>query len=457
MKNTEKKSENDEVERLEEEMTTDLPEGLQEIDGLDEGELNVEKDSKISLQKNDRSLAEFARWNKNGRMIVDPEWQRKYVWDKNRASRLIESFLIDLPIPVIYLALNEEDKYEVIDGLQRLTSVFKFFQGDFALQGLELKTDLNGRYFRDLDEKIQSKLEDTTLRTFELSNKTPKDLMFLIFNRLNTGGVKLNDMEIRNCLFRGKLNDLIKELARNENFRQAVSQKGLDKRMTDRALVLRFVAFLTLNYNSARKGMKNFLNEFCAQYRDPVDSKISEWKKDFDKAARAAFTIFGSQSFRLRRDSARGGGEWASRVNATVFQVLMTSFVKYDLGHLTRSADNIYEAYLDLIQTDTVWRDSVSSSTGDFSKIEYSFKTWEDRLKSAMRDSEPNDKQRCFSRKLKEEMFHSDSTCQICAQRIAAISDAALDHDKMYWQGGKTIPDNARLVHRHCNSSRAKT
>src|SRR6266478_1000667 len=178
------------------------------VEAEDEGDLSVDKPlPTVNLEKFDRSLFELHRWYSVGRLIIDPDWQRRYVWDRKRASRLIESFLVELPIPVIYLGVNEKNNYEVIDGLQRLTSVFDFFDGEFALTGLEIRQDLNGTNFRDLSKDIKSKLEDTTIRTFELANTTPKDLMFVIFQRLDTGGVPLNDMEIRNCLYRGKLNE----------------------------------------------------------------------------------------------------------------------------------------------------------------------------------------------------------------------------------------------------------
>ena len=428
-----------------------------EVEGSDEGDLDLSGEKpKINLDKNDRSLAEFNRWFEKGRLNVDPEWQRKYVWDNKRASKLIESFLIDLPVPVIYLSMNDEGTYEVIDGLQRLTSVFNFFGNKFKLQSLELLPELNGKFFKELDTEIQSKLEDTTLRTFELSQTSPKDLMFLIFERLNTGGMRLNDMEIRNCLYRGKLNDLIKQLSEFDDLKKAINQKGIEKRMTDRLLILRFLAFYQLHYTKARKGLKSFLNEFFETYKNLPESKADEFTKIFKKASKAAVTIFGNQSFRLRRDKTRGGGEWASRINATVFQVLMTSFADKDIGQLTRSADSIYESYVDLISTDQQWVESVTSATGDYSRIEYTFKTWEERLSKALVDTEPNDKTRLFSKSLKESLYDQDPTCAICSQKITLILDAALDHTERYWEGGKTIPENARLTHRTCNLKRAK-
>jgi 5-methylcytosine-specific restriction endonuclease McrA len=428
--------------------------------GLDEGDLTLDTPSgPLNLNKNDRSLAELSRWHQRGRIIIDPEWQRKYVWDNKRASRLIESFLIDLPIPVIYLAINENGQYEVIDGLQRLTSVFNFFANGFALTGLEIQPDLNKKKLGELPPEIQAKLEDTTLRTFELAKNTSHELRFLIFERLNTGGMALNDMEIRNCLYRGSLNNLLKELAETDDFKNCVNQKGLDKRMQDRALLLRYLAFYERTYHKAKKGLKSFFNEFFETYQHAQEDKLKEFRHAFKRSMRACTTVFGDKAFRLRRiyeAKSQKGGEWTPRINATIFQVLAVSMADCDIGQITRSADRIREAYLDLISTDQRWVDAVSQSTGDPAKIEYSFSIWNERLRQALGANEPNDGQRIFSYALKEEMFAQDSTCSICGQRISLINDSALDHDIQYWRGGKTIPANARLAHRQCNWQRSK-
>jgi hypothetical protein len=426
------------------------------VEASDEGDLIIQEKDGVVIEKNDRSLAEFYRWYENGRLIVDPEWQRQYVWDRRRASKLIESVLRDIPVPVIYLARNEEGKYEVIDGLQRLTSIFDFFNNDYHLRGLELAPELNGKTFRELPESTQSKIQDTTLRTFELSPRTPKDLMFVIFERLNTGGIALNDMEIRNCLYRGSLNALLKQLALNEDFITCANQRNLGKRMADRALILRFLAFYERTHLKARLGLKRFLNEFFQTYRNADDDKLAEYEREFKKAMKACVTVFGDNGFRLRRDSASGGGEWATRMNAAIFQVVATSFSRYDLGHITRNADAIHEEYVDLVSTDDKWRDCTRRATGETTRMEYAFETWQNRLKLAMSQGEPNDSVRLFSHKLKQEMYDQNQTCALCGQRITLLLDAALDHDLHYWRGGKTVPENARLVHRHCNYSRPK-
>ena len=169
---------------------------------------------------------------------------------------------------------------------------------------------------------------------------------------------------------------------------------------------------------------------------------------------RAALTVFGSHGFRLRRNDEKGGGEWATRINASVFQVVAVSFTEYDQGQITERADSIFEEFLDLINSDTRWYEAVSRSTGDPTNIQYAFETWNKRLAAVMAGTLPVDKKRIFSKSLKTELFEQGRTCSICGQEIKLINDAALDHEQHYWRGGRTIPNNARLAHRLCNLKR---
>ncbi len=222
--------------------------------------------------------------------------------------------------------------------------------------------------------------------------------------------------------------------------------------MNDRVLILRFLAFYQMHYTKVQSGLKSFLNEFFDTYRDPSEKKLEEFEKTFKQAMRAAYTVFGDHGFRLRR---KGGSEWSTKVNAPVFQVIGVSLTEYDYGQITRKSDLIFEEYLDLITTDNEWLDCVRRATAETHRLKYAFQTWNERLATVMVGSEPNDKQRVFSFKLKQEMFDSDKSCEICGNQIKSINDAALDHDIHYWRGGKTVPDNARLVHRICNLKRS--
>lgn len=422
------------------------------VEGDDEGDLEIDE-GQVIIEKADRSLIQFYGWYKKGRLVIDPEWQRNQVWNNKRMSKLVESFLLDIPVPVIYLAKNNEGKYEVLDGLQRLSAVFKFFDNEYKLRGLEVLRHLEGKMYVDLPIDLQYRLEEVTLRSFELSERTPNDLLFMIFERLNTGGVALNRMEIRNCIYRGSLNTAIKESAGHESFIKCVNQGNISQRMKDREFVLRFLAFYERTYHKCKKGLGQFLNEFYETYKDVKPEKLKEMREAFDKSMRASLTIFGSNGFRLRKHK----GGWAVRPNAAVFQAVSVPFAEYSLSSLTLKADAIYEEYLDMLATDKRWSECVTSNTAKFQHIDYAFATWSDRLAKVMADEEVSQNARLFSRELKKELFEQSKTCEICGQEIKILDDAALDHIKHYWRGGKTIPENARLVHRYCNSTRPNT
>lgn len=169
-------------------------------------------------------------------------------------------------------------------------------------------------------------------------------------------------------------------------------------------------------------------------------------------------TVFGDAAFRLKSEitkpRSKSIGEWATRPNAAIFQVVATSFANYDLGAITRSSDAIYEDYLDLVSTNAQWVDHVRRATGETSRLTSAFDTWHGRLRNVMSNATPNDPRRGFSRQLKKEMWEARPTCAICDQQISLLDDAVLDHDKQYWLGGKTVTENARLTHRLCNLQR---
>lgn len=426
-------------------------------DGLDEGELHAPFSGEVPIDKLDRSLVDLKRLHDEGDLVVDPEWQRNYVWTSGQASKLIESFLLNIPVPEIYLARTRDNRYEVVDGLQRLTSVFRFLDNGFALTGLGIRVELNGKRFRHLEAAVQKKLKNSALRSLELRSDTNADLHFVVFERLNTGGTRLNEMEIRNCLYRGALNELVKDLAANEDFIKCVSEKTLSKRMKDRTFVLRFLAFHERTHRKCKAGIKKFLNDFLDTYRNPSEPKLQEYRDVFKKCMKASLTVFGCDGFRLKREdpgTTKSSGEWSTRSNVAIFQCVATSFADSRLGSITKNADRIYEEYLDLISSDATWVDYVRRATGEASRLEYVFETWQKRLRGVLVDEGDAGTARSFSRKLKKEFFDQDATCSICGNQIKLLDDAVIDHVAHYWRGGKTLPENARLAHRFCNLER---
>lgn len=362
---------------------------------------------------------------------------------------------MQIPIPVVFLSRTKDSTLEVIDGVQRLTTVFNFFENKFRLKDLEVFKELNGMRFSDLDRDLQSRLEDAVITCFELSENTPQDLRFSTFERINTGGMSLNEMEIRNCIYRGTMNEKIRDLAKNEDFRNSLNIRNLSDRMLDRNLVLRFLAFDVYKYDRVTSGIKSFLNRFFESHRNPSIETLNDFEKRFKRAMRNSFTVFGHSAFRLRKVDPKGGGEWASKPNASIFQVVSTSLASYETARVAKNSDAILEEYLDLMQ-DQLWVDAVTKSTGDTKNIKYAFDTWTARLDALMKGTEGLDPQRIFTNNLKRELYEADSTCRICGNEIKTLNDSMVDHVDQYWRGGKTIPSNGRLVHRACNLSRSK-
>lgn len=208
------------------------------------------------------------KWE-NGQLVV-PEFQRNYVWDQVKASKLIESFLLGLPVPGVFLYKDRlTNKLSVIDGQQRILSSIRFFKNEFDEKIFRLKNVLpkwEGKTYSELEESEKFFLDDTVLRATVVQQLDPDDdsSIYHIFERLNTGGINLNPMEIRKCVYFGDFFSLIERLNEDENWRKIIVKPALDKRLRDVELVLRCIA-LHEEWKDYDKPMKGFLNSFMSK------------------------------------------------------------------------------------------------------------------------------------------------------------------------------------------------
>lgn len=400
---------------------------------------------------------------KRGRLSVRPEFQRRFVWDPKKASRLIESALLQIPLPVIYLSEEKDGKVNVIDGQQRLTSFFSYIDGqfpdgkDFKLTKLNVFSELKGKRFKDLDENLQDKIKYCKIRTITFRKESNSDLKFEIFERLNTGAVSLNDQELRNCIYRGKYNRLLTDISTNYDFRRVLGISKPDKRMNDIQLVLRFASFYHATYLNYKPPIRKFLNSNMEKYQDISENDSAELSAAFKNAVQIIYSLFAEHSFKRfhKGDEDDPNGYWEpKKFNASLYDILMFSFAREDKNKVYQHLDEIREALIHLMTNDQSFIDSIELSTSGLPAVTKRFDVWRLTLQSiiGIGQKEP----RCFSIKLKEEMMEKDSTCSICGNRIAHIDDSALDHIEQYWKGGRTVPENARLTHRFCNWSRAR-
>ncbi len=215
------------------------------------------------------------------KLILNPDFQRKYKWDKDgnvRASRFIESCLMRIPIPACYFAENEDNFHDVIDGVQRITTIKNFFDDTFELEGLTIYPELNGKKFSELGE-FKSALESTTMRCVVLRKENPKELVREIFARLNQGAVKLSDQEIRHAIYPGILDNLLSELGENEFITVFQNSKSKDDRSNEE-LVLRFFA-LNNDLGSYRSKLSDLLDSYMSSQQSIEEQEAENIKNLF--------------------------------------------------------------------------------------------------------------------------------------------------------------------------------
>jgi hypothetical protein len=437
---------------------------------FDEGEpdygFEYKDDRKIFTHKAEPTVEHLHKQMKRGRLNLQPDFQRQFVWDKAKASSLIESLLLDVPLPIVYLAEDSDSTLMVIDGQQRLSSLFSFIDGcfpdgrRFGLVGLKILRDLNQKTFAEISEKHQDKLESSPLSVIIVKKESDPELKFEIFERLNTGSVKLNDQELRNCIYRGKYLDLLKELSKDPDYQYIMGFKGLDKRMKDVEYVLRFAAFYHQTYLKYLGGMtmSNFLNNEMQMYQDISDVDEEDLIGKFRKAVQINKSLFGNRSFRKIKRGEPGSPDatWKNTtvVNASLYDTLMVGLLHLDKNMIYRNLDAIREAVIYLVTEDERFVETIEKWTSAGDQIRKKFAIFNATIDAIVEND--NAQARCFSHEFKERLFRLNKTCAICGQQIYSLEDAAVDHIDQYWLGGKTIPENARLAHRYCNSSRRR-
>ena len=435
-----------------------------EIDevGEDDVELDIEVGQrKIIWQAKDFSIREFLTMKNDGELALQPLYQRNFVATDLIASKLIESILLDVPIPVVYLAEEQDGSYSVIDGQQRLTSFLSFLEGKFPdtrpfkLSGLKVLPELNRKLFTELDNELQKKIRSTTIHSIIIKKESNPDIKFEIFERLNTGSTKLNEDEIRNTVYRGSYIELLSELSENAVFHGLVKKDNFKKRMIYRGMILRFFALSEKSYINYKSSMKQFSNKELRDNRDLSPSKVKEYKSRFEHCLDLVKVVFGDMAFR-RYMPGNGGesGKWGeTQINMALYDIQMVGFVNYSKNDVLAKADLIREGLLDLMTTNQQFKEQLIWQTSDTDVLKKRFRTYMDMLESIIGD--PKYSQRTFPFSVKEELFKNNPYCAISKQKILAIEDSEVDHIVPYSKGGKTEISNAQLVLRYFNRAKS--
>ncbi|MEN3536059.1 DUF262 domain-containing protein [Microbispora sp. ZYX-F-249] len=314
-----------------------------------------------------------------------PDFQRNKVWKPGQRSRLIESILLQIPLPAFYFAADRDGSMKVVDGLQRLSTIHAFAResaNQFALSDLEYLRNEQGKTFADLPVAWRRRFYQTQLVVHVIDAETPSQIKYDIFKRINTGGTPLNTQEIRHCMSKRRSREFLKDCAHHPAFAQAVGSSFVDHlRMADRELVLRFCAFRLLGVDRYEGAMDPFLDEALTVLDDPGkvgDARLAELRAEFVEAMTMARKVFGDNAFRKWPWNA------TSRypVNRALFESWATALAAHPEA-IDGREETIVRRARDLMTNDGFYLEAITTSTGDVRKVRYRFGTASEVVSSA--------------------------------------------------------------------------
>lgn len=264
----------------------------------------------LNIERTQFSIFELKRKKEKDKLILDPDFQRKDVWKPRQKAELVESILMNIPLPFIYVTENRKAELIVVDGRQRLTALFEFIDNVYSLgQGLQILTSLRGKKFSELTPLMQGVIEDYQLATHIIKPPTSDRVLIDIFDRVNRGGTRLSNQEIRNALYQGKCTKLLTRLANSSAFIIATGDSIKKERMKDKYLILRYLAFYLWRKEHVENQTTELIDytgdteEFLAKYMQYInslsDDRIDKIEGVFNKAMNNTRSILGSDAFRL--------------------------------------------------------------------------------------------------------------------------------------------------------------
>jgi Protein of unknown function DUF262/Mrr N-terminal domain len=339
-------------------------------EGLDEetrgffGEYPIDS---VLIRQETRTVFEIVRRIRDERFIMDPDFQRDFIWKLDKQSKLIESMVMRIPLPVFYLAEREDGKTVVVDGLQRLTTFLRFMEDSFALRDLQLGRELNGMRYSDLPPKLQNRIEDTQLILYLIDPKVPEQAKLDIFDRVN-GGVPLTRQQMRNSIYSGPATRWLRDEVQSEEFIRATGNSLDWRTMRDRECVNRFCAFSLFGSSGYQSGdMDAFLAQ-TLQEMNSANGVLHRLSTDFRRGMANNSFVFGPHSFRKhRRHSNR-----RSVINVALFDVFSVLLSRVPDEVVQMQGGLIHDAFFELMENDE-FMDAITFSTNSTRKVQTRF------------------------------------------------------------------------------------
>jgi len=359
-------------------MSTEDAPAPEEIEGLggdeDAGWGDYPIDT-VLIRNEQRTVFDVSRRIAQGSYVMDPDFQRDFIWPEDKQSKLIESVLMRIPLPVFYLAEDEKGRMIVVDGLQRLSTFHRFLNNELRLK-LPSQTEIHGKRFSDLSPKLQNRVEDCNLVLYIVDAKVPERARLDIFERVN-GGVPLTRQQMRNCLYMGAATRFLKEEAGSELFRRATGHSLRSNTMRDREFVNRFCAFrlLDLDTYSNKDEMDGFLARALTNMNQVPETELSRLSSEFRNAMRNNLAVFGEHAFRKHRPSQERRGV----LNASLWDVMSTGLGRIPEGQVLARKNELLERFYSLMDDDPFNR-SITYGPNSANQVRHRFEVMSHNL-----------------------------------------------------------------------------
>ena len=322
-------------ESVDQPVTIEEPDGL-ETEGASWGDYPLDE---MLIRNDQRTVRDVLYRISQGRYVMNPDFQRDFIWAEDKQSKLIESVIMRIPLPVFYMAEDSEGRMVVVDGLQRLSTFKRFTDGDLKLQ-LPSRHELDGQTFSGLSPKYQNRVEDCNLIFYIIDSKAPERARLDIFERVN-GGQQLTRQQMRNCLYMGKATQFLKREAQTGVFLKATGASLNPKTMRDREFVNRFCAFHVLGPESyERDDMDDFLARALSRMNEMADTELADLSTAFQRGLGNNYLLFEHQAFRKHEP----GQDRRTVLNASLWDVMSTCLSCYSEEQIEAHTDSLRDA-----------------------------------------------------------------------------------------------------------------
>ena len=354
----------------------------EEIEGLGGDEDSSWGDYPIDtvlIRNESRTVFDVLRRIDKGSFVMNPDFQRDFIWPEDKQSKLIESVLMRIPLPVFYLAEDEQGRMVVVDGLQRQSTFDRFVNNELRLK-LPGQNELGKKKFEELSPKLQNRVEDCNLILYIIDVKVPEQAKLDIFERVN-GGVPLTRQQMRNCLYMGPATRFLKEEASTDLFLEATGKSLNTGTMRDREFVNRFCAFHLIDHDEYKGDMDGFLALALKKMNTFDDGELSKLSELFRRGLRNNYAVYGKHAFRKHTE-----GQTARNViNASLWDAMSTVLAQYPENLVDERKDSLKEGFWKLME-DQEFQRSITYGPNAVKNVKHRFAEITQMLKEAIDD-----------------------------------------------------------------------